>query len=214
MGKTILYIDGENFLFKVADLLRNDGKIRQKSEIIKFKFSMICKSALSDFSVSSCKFYAAKVHLQDTNNIDMPSSVKPLDIETLKIKSELIIESQRRLKRSLMNDKVEFIMSGNVRLQEIIPSVGKKPAKFIFKEKGTDVQLAVDIMSDVCDGKVSTILLLSSDSDMHPIVREAKRRGCKVVYVGFENVPNVGLSNNCNQTVLLRKKEIIDAWIG
>jgi len=201
MGKTILYIDGENFLFKVSDLLKNADKIRQKSDISKFKFSIICDTALGDFSISSCKYYAAKVHLFN-------------DTKFLEAKSKEIIESQRRLKRSLTNDGVESIMSGNVRLQEIIPAINKKPAKYIFKEKGTDVRLAVDIMSDICDGKVSTVLLLSSDSDMQPIVHEAKRRGCKVVYIGFENLPNVGLSNHCDQTILLRKKEIINAWIG
>lgn len=199
--KTILYIDGENFLFKVADVLRKNNDIRHKSEITKFNVSMLCETALSEYDISEKRFYAAKVHLHK-------------DTPALERKSLQIIESQRRLKRSLTNDGTNFIASGNVRLQEVLPATGNTPAQFVFKEKGTDVQMAVDILSDVCDGTVSTILILSSDSDMQPVVKEAKRRGCRVVYIGFEEVPNVGLSNSCHQTILLRKKEIIDAWNG
>lgn len=199
--KTVLYVDGENFLFKVADILKANGDIQNKSDIIRFSLSIICRSALSEYTIDERRFYAAKVHLHT-------------DTPALERQSRIIIESQRRLKRSLINDGNEFVVSGNVRLQEIVPATTKKPIRYIFKEKGTDVQLAVDVLAAICDKKVSTILLLSSDSDMQPVVREAKKRGCRVVYVGFESLPNVGLSNNCDQTILLRKKEVIDAWNG
>lgn len=199
--KTVLYVDGENFLFKVAGILKANKNIRHKSEITKFCLSMLCETALSEYAIDEKKFYAAKVHLHR-------------DTPALERKSRIIIESQRRLKRSLVNDGNEFIISGNVRLQDIVPASGNKPIKYIFKEKGTDVQLAVDVLAGICDKEVGTILLLSSDSDMQPIVKEAKKRGCRVVYIGFETLPNVGLSNNCDQTILLRKKEIIDAWNG
>jgi uncharacterized protein (TIGR00288 family) len=200
-AKTVLYVDGENFLFKVADILKQSGDIAHKSEIHKFTLSMLCDTALSDFTVDERRFYAAKVHVHK-------------DTPDLERKSNAIVQSQRKLKRSLMNDGIDFIASGNVRLQETVPATDRQPAKFIFKEKGTDVQMAVDILAAVCDNDVTTILLLSSDSDMQPVVKEAKKRGARVVYIGFENVPNVGLSNSCDQTILLRKKEIIDAWNG
>ncbi len=199
--KTILYIDGENFLFKAADILRAQRKIRHKSDIINFYFSRLAQSALAEFSVDEIRFYAARVHLYDN------------DAEIEK-KSRTIIESQRRLKRCLTNDNVNFIFSGNVRLQDTVPAKKGKPAKYIFKEKGTDVQLAIDVLGAVYDSKVDTVLLLSSDSDMQPVVREVRARGGKIVYIGFEEAPNLGLSNRCHQTVLLRKSEIVDAWEG
>lgn len=199
--KTVLYVDGENFLFKVADVLKANGDIKSKSDITKFNLSTLCETALSEYPIDERRFYAARVHLHR-------------DTPALERKSRIIIESQRRLKRSLMNDGNVFVMSGNVRLQETVPAVANKPAGYIFKEKGTDVQLAIDVLAGICDEKVSTVLLLSSDSDMQPVVKEAKRRGCRIVYVGFESQPNVGLSNNCDQTILLRKKEIIAAWNG
>lgn len=199
--KTILYVDGENFLFKVADILKANGSIRHKPEITKFYFSRLLKSALSEHNVNEVRFYAAKLHQHNNTRALLEQSKK-------------VIESQRRLKRSLMNDGVNFIISGHVRLQEMVPAQGKQHARFIFKEKGTDVRLAIDALADVCDSNVDKILLLSSDSDMQPMVREVKKRNVEIVYVGFENTPNVGLSHNCDQTILLRKNEIIDAFEG
>lgn len=199
--RTVLYVDGENFLFKVADVLKKSGNVKHKPEITKFHFSELMKSALSEYKVDETRFYAAKLHLHK-------------DTKALEKQSMTVIESQRRLKRNLMNDGVDFIISGHVRLQDTVPAKKGKPARYIFKEKGTDVQLAVDALAGVCDGEVDTVLLLSSDSDMQPVVKEVKKRGAWVVYVGFENVPNVGLSHNCDQTILLRKYEIVEAFEG
>lgn len=199
--RTVLYIDGENFLFKASRVLKSSGKIKHKTDIKKYYFSVLVKYALAEFKIDETRFYAAKLHLHK-------------DTKALEAQSKKVIESQRRLKRCLMNDNVNFITSGHVRLQDIIPARSGKPAQYVFKEKGTDVQLAVDVLSNVCDKDVGTVLLLSSDSDMQPVVREAKARGAKIVYIGFENQPNVGLSYNCHQTVLLRKNEIIEAFKG
>jgi len=68
------------------------------------------------------------------------------------------------------------------------------------------------MLSMACDGLLDTALLLSSDSDMQPAVKELKRRGVKVVYIGFEDMVNAGLSITCDTTILLRKKEIIETW--
>ncbi len=199
--KTILYVDGENFLFKVAEILIASNNITFKHEITKFSFSILCDIALSDYTINERRFYAAKVHLHE-------------DTPELKNKSLTIINSQRKLKRNLTNEGTEFISSGNVRLQDIIPATKKQKTKYIFKEKGTDVKMAVDMLSGVCDGLTSTVLMLSSDSDMQPVVKEITKRGGKVIYIGFENKPNVGLSYSCHKTILLRKREIIDAWSG
>lgn len=198
--KCVLFVDGENFLFRAAEVLKQEGKIHHKSEITKLDLNYICANALSDFPIDEKRFYAAKVHVYT----DYPELIK---------KSTQIVESQRRLKRDLTRQGIEFIASGHVRLQEVVKANGKKPTP-IFKEKGTDVQIAVDAIAGACDGFLGTVLLLSSDSDMQPVVKELKKRGITVVYVGFEQQPNAGLSTNCHRTVLLRKKEIIEAYEG
>src|SRR3989344_287539 len=160
--KTVLFIDGENFLFSIARFLKAGKKIQHKSDIRNISIGSIIKSALSDYSVATTKFYAAKIHVYNEH-------------PELLDKSSLIAESQRRLKRALINQDVEFIVSGHVRLQELVRDKNGKVTRGIFKEKGTDVQIAIDMLSMACDGLLDTALLLSSDSDMQPAVKELKK---------------------------------------
>ncbi|MDR2063913.1 MAG: NYN domain-containing protein [Candidatus Nomurabacteria bacterium] len=195
-----LYIDGENFLFKVADILKSAKLIKEKSDITKLKISQL-KTALSrQDKITKVQFYAAKLH-------------KYVESKSLERKSEVLIESQRRLKRYLTNDGVEFTISGHVRLQNFLPAKNGKREQVLFKEKGVDVRLAIDIMADVCDKKVKVVFLASSDSDMIPVVREARKRGAKVIYVGFATQPNHGLIATCDRAVLFRDDEIKEAYI-
>jgi uncharacterized LabA/DUF88 family protein len=194
-----LYIDGENFLFKVADILKKAKLIKEKSDITRLKISHLKDILSKRNKITETQFYAAKLHLYTES-------------KSLRKKSETLIESQRRLKRYLTNDKAKFIMSGHVRLQSFVPADKNHREKVLFKEKGVDVRLAIDIMADVCDGKVKTVFLASSDSDMIPVVREAQKRKCRVIYVGFATQPNHGLIATCDQSILFRDDEIVESF--
>lgn len=101
-------------------------------------------------------------------------------------------------------------MSGNVRPQKII--VNRK-SKIIFKEKGVDVKIAVDLVTAAYDKKVKTVILCSSDSDLQPAVREIKNRGVKVIYLGFEIGPNKGLlMYTTNRAILIRNSEVLECF--
>ena len=98
----------------------------------------------------------------------------------------------------------EFIIAGNVRAQKI-------DGKVVFREKGVDVKIAVDLVSLACDGKLDTAILCSSDSDLQPAIEEVRKRKVKVVYLGFETNPNKGLMYTTNKTILLRNLEIFNS---
>lgn len=83
----------------------------------------------------------------------------------------------------------------------------------IFKEKGVDVRIAVDLISNACDKKVDTVVLCSSDSDLQPAVKEARNRGLKIIYLGFEINPNKGLMYTTNRSIIIRNSEILEALI-
>ena len=122
-----------------------------------------------------------------------------------KEKSLELLKFQRTLQNTLVRQGFEFVFSGNVRAQK----VGNK---VIFREKGVDVKIAVDIVSLSCDKKMSTAILCSSDSDLQPAVKEARSRGIEVVYLGFENSPNKGLSYTTNRTILIRNSEVLEIF--
>lgn len=83
----------------------------------------------------------------------------------------------------------------------------------MFSEKGVDVKIAVDLVSKACDGSIEVAILGSSDSDLQPAIEEANKRGIKVVYLGFENKPNKGISYTTDRTILIRPSEILEAII-
>lgn len=79
----------------------------------------------------------------------------------------------------------------------------------IFKEKGVDVKIAVDMVTLACDKKVKEIILVSSDSDLQPAIQEVRNRNIKCAYLGFEINPNKGLTFTTNRTILIRNTEVL-----
>ena len=187
---TILFIDGENFLHKIEDVLKIESRSKGFTETVSLDFNKLFLNALKGLKITRKIFYAAKLHF---------------NTETSK-KSEQLIKAQRKLINNLKNQKFEFIMAGNVRGQKIGRNI-------VFREKGVDVKIAVDLVSLACDGKLKTAILCSSDSDLQPAIAEARRRGVEIIYLGFEISPNRGLTFTTNRTILLRNSEIVDASV-
>ena len=187
---TCLFVDGENFLFKVEDCLKEQGVSRKDVDLSRIDISTLIKSTLPKYKVTKKFCYSARLKM----------------FENTREKSIELIKRQRVLKTNLEKQGFEFVLAGNVRPFEFIVG-GKK--KLMFKEKGVDVRIAVDLVSFSCDKKIDTAMLCSSDSDLQPAVYEARRRGVKVVYLGFENAPNKGLTYTTDKTVLFRNHEIL-----
>ncbi len=191
MSGCILFIDGENFLHKIEEVLKRSGLAKNKTDLALIDFDRLFKQPLKDFRIQRKIFYVAKLHLHPDT----------------KEKSQELIKFQRKLRNNLIKHGFEFVISGNVRAQ----SVGKK---IVFKEKGVDVKIAVDLVSLSCDKKLTTAILCSSDSDLQPAIKEVRERKTEVVYLGFENNPNKGLTYTTNRTILLRNSEIVESYIN
>ena len=185
MGKTVVFVDGENFLNKVENVLEVDGDSRKKVNVARIKLIELLKTVLNEIKIDEVIFYAARLHYYD----EFPG------------KSKELIGRQRALKAEFERQGIKFVIAGNVRGQKV-------DGKTVFKEKGVDVRLAVDMVSMACDKLISTAVLCSSDSDLQPAVGEIRRRGVKVIYLGFEISPNKGLVSTTNKTVLFRSTEI------
>jgi uncharacterized LabA/DUF88 family protein len=190
--KTILFIDGENFRHKIEEAIGNkSGKERFDLSLIDFNY--LFNQVLKDYKISRKIYYSAKLHSH----------------EDTKEQSEKLIKLQRKLRNKLLSQGFEFLIAGHVRGQTV--RVDHK-AKIIFKEKGVDVKIAVDMVSFSADKIMDTSILCSSDSDLQPAIKEVRKRGTEVIYLGFEIGPNKGLSFTTNKTVLFRNSEIIEAF--
>lgn len=188
MSKCILFIDGENFLHKVEEVFKSEGAAKNKNNLATISLDKLFADPLKGFIISRKVFYVAKLHFNP---------------ETKK-KSEELIKFQRKLRNNLVNQGYEFVIAGNVRAQKV-------GSKTIFREKGVDVRIGVDLVSLACDGNLETAILGSSDSDLQPAIAELRKRNVEVVYLGFETNPNKGLTYTTNRTILLRNPEVLEA---
>jgi len=186
----ILLIDGENLKGKIRAVFKEAKK--EKPVWHEFDFANLFKKVLTGIKIDKKVFYFARIK----------------EHEGSKEKSKQLIEDQRLLKTHLETQGFEVILSGRVRGQMENGYNGKKV--LVFKEKGVDVKIAVDMVSLSCDKKVKEIILASSDSDLQPAVKEVRNRKVSCVYLGLEAQPNKGLSYTTNRTILIRNSELFE----
>lgn len=184
-----LLIDGQNFR-GYADALYKDLS-RLKLEWPRYNFKGLFDKVLGRPQLDKKVFYAAKI---------------AFDERTSKI-SQRLIESQRALKSTLEKQGFQFRIAGRVRGHD---ETINGNTSLVFREKGVDVAIAVDMVTSACDETHDTIYLCSSDSDLLPAIRETRSRGTRIIYVGFQKNPNKGISFNADETVLLRDTEIFE----
>lgn len=189
MSKTALLIDGENLRHYIENVLIKSGRKKEYININNLNLSNLFDQVLKGIDISQKYYYSARLRFNE---------------ETPKKSAELI-QKQRTLKTNLEKNGFLFIMAGTVRGQKV-------NGKTIFKEKGVDVRIAVDLVASACDKAYSQIILCSSDSDLQPAVKEAKNRKIQIVYLGFEINPNKGLTYTTDRTILIRDSEIVDNY--
>lgn len=194
MPKTILIIDGENFRYKVEEVLNAERKDSKSFDFAAIELDRLLKTVLHKYSFTEKRYYGAKIRFhKDTQR-----------------KSHELIVQQRRLKTNLEKRGFTFVLAGNVRAQEVVVNRHKR---IVFREKGVDVRIAVDLMSFACGKKIDTVVLCSSDSDLQPAIAELRKRHTKVIYLGFQMSPNKGLTYTSNETILFRNNEILSASV-
>lgn len=181
----ILLVDGENFKAKINAVFRAAGKTRPLWH--QYDFKNLFAQVFNGINIDQSFFYFARIK-------EHPQT---------KTKSKQLIEEQRLLKTHLERQGFHVILQGRVRGQV------EAGGKLVFKEKGVDVKIAVDMICLACDQKVDEIILLSSDSDLQPAITELKKRQVSCVYVGFENQPNRGMTYTANRTILIRNTEVL-----
>ncbi len=188
--ESILFVDGRNFINKIENVLR-ENKIKNVDYSL-YDFGGLMNKVLAGIKIDRRLFYFGKLVKHS---------------ETLE-KSAKLIESQRKLKTSLEKQGFEIIIAGRIRGHLEKCQMGHET--LVFKEKGVDVRIAVDMVRFACDDKFKLAIIGSSDSDLQPAVGELKNHKVKRIYLGFENMPNKGLTFTTDRTILIRNLEILE----
>ncbi len=186
--RTILFIDGRNFIDKINSIL--DPNKEKDIDFSIYNFEGLINKALSEINIDKKIFYFGKL-------IKHPETIK---------KSEQLIEKQRKLKTHLEKQGFEVVIAGRVRGH--IEKCIKGHETLTFREKGVDVRIAVDMVTLACDKELKTAIIGSSDSDLQPAIKELEKREVERIYLGFEDSPNKGLTFTTNRTILIRNSEV------
>jgi len=190
--KTILFIDGRNFIGGINSVLNPDKEEKKEVDFSIYNFRGLLNKVLAGINIDKRIFYIGRITKH----------------EETKDKSAELIQKQRILKTHLENQGFEVVYAGRVRGRE---EVCPKGHRFLtFKEKGVDVKMAVDILTLAHNKEIKTAIIGSSDSDLQPAIRKLKDEGVERIYLGFEISPNKGLTFTTNRTVLIRNSEIIE----
>ena len=187
--KTILFVDGQNFKGKIKEVFENGGQGRPEWRT--YDFLGLMNLVLRDITLDEKIFYAAKI-------VRHPETDK---------KSLQLIEEQRTLKTHLEKQGFSFVIAGRIRGQLTKDSKGKE--RLVFKEKGVDGRLAVDMVTMACDQRLKRAIIASSDSDIQPAIYELRKRNVETIYLGFETNVNKGLTYTTHRTMLIRDSEVL-----
>ncbi len=188
----ILFIDGRNFVSKIETVVNPDNDKKKDFDLSLYNFLGLFDKVLAGVKIDRKIFYMSSLTVH----------------EATKEKSEELIQKQRKLQNILKLQGFEIVIAGKVR-----GNLGRCPKGhevLIFKEKGVDVRIAVDLITFACDKQLDLAIIASSDSDLQPAIRELKNKGIERIYLGFESSPNKGLSYTTNRTILIRNSEVIE----
>ncbi len=79
----------------------------------------------------------------------------------------------------------------------------------IYKEKGVDVRLALDIYKLAIENKYDKGILISSDSDLIPAIKMVQNINNKIIeYIAFSYKFSTALINVCKSRRILTRKDI------
>ncbi len=77
-----------------------------------------------------------------------------------------------------------------------------------YSEKGVDVQISVDICMKGVRNEYDRVILVSSDTDLIPAIKEAQNLKKTVEYIGFADSPSFAMIRFSNSRRLLRKEDL------
>jgi uncharacterized LabA/DUF88 family protein len=196
--RTIVYMDGQNFLYKAADVLIEAGKIAEKQDLHTMAFRTLLEGLLGEEGVE-IRFYGTKLKRYK----------QPPDIAAKSVK---MVDTQRRLRNCLNSQRVTFIESGKLKLRDGDICKTCKTQDPHFQEKGVDVRIGVDMSNDAHLDEELRFVLVSSDTDLIPAIQTALDKGKEVVYVGFSDKLTKAIVSMATETQIIRDSEIISAY--
>ena len=126
-----VYVDGQNFLYKAAEVLIEHGKISSKDELTKIDIRSLVENIVG--VGVEIVFYGARVQVR-----------RDLDDSILE-KTTRFSDVARRLRNTLKNQEIAFNEVGKLKVRDSDVCHNCQHRDLRMQEKGVDVGIAVDI---------------------------------------------------------------------
>lgn len=178
--RVAIFIDGSNFYYK----LKSDGF--RLHNLSFYDYAGLVNYLAEDRTVVSKDYYIGVVRVSQKLS------------EEDKVKAEEMRQKQNVLFGHLMSKSQRF----KIKRGYIMENSG------VYHEKGVDVEIAVDIVVGAYEDLYDTAIVISSDTDLIPAIKIARKKGKKVEYIGFSNKPSFALQANVDLSRLLVKSEL------
>ena len=196
-NKPTVYIDGENFMHGIAQILIKNKLIRDRKDIDFVDFRYMLEQIIPDKNIL-IRYYSVK-------RVEIIRRTRDLERKT-----KAIVSRQRKLRSLLFKQEIEFIGFGRIRLRDGDKCKKCHTQELHLQEKGVDVGLAVDMTAHA--SRVKTMYLVSSDSDLLPAIIMAKSKRCRIVYVGFSHRLTDSIADNVDNVIRIKDKTVIEAY--
>ena len=200
--RTIVYIDGQNFMYKAADILIASGVISNKQELTKIDIRSLIENICGKDDIE-IKYYGAKIRI----NKSLGSAIEE--------KSRRFSDNLRQIRNTLAKQHITFVESGKLKIRDgdLCSNCGSQDKH--FQEKGVDVGIAVDLVVDkILNGpdEVTRQVLISSDTDLIPAIKAVQSVGGEVVYIGFSDKLTKAIVAEADKTQIIRDSEVLAAY--
>lgn len=174
--RMMVFIDGENIVFSYQKLLKKKG--------------------LSKDSVK----HLTNTYAWEENSIKNPGlhNIIRANYYTYATGSDEIIKGINTKIKSL-----SYKAHTDSPLPNYLYPVVFKKEKQEAKSKGVDIQMTVDILSNIYQDNIDTVYLIAGDGDYLPIIDEAIRMGKQIYLSAFSEGLNPKLKHKVDQFYLL-----------
>jgi hypothetical protein len=179
----IVYLDGENVTHQIMDILRRSGRFDTRDDLLKVNIVDLIRKLVGtpDFTV---KYYTTSLKLIKTD-------------EDLEKRSSEMIAWTAQWVNHLTEQGVKVIKAGKLMARDGVVCKNCGHRESVFREKGVDVRLAVDLMVDSETDKM--LVVWSSDADLLPAIEVVKSRGARIKNLAHKDGLNWGLARQCGE---------------
>jgi NYN domain len=179
----IIYLDGENVTHQLMDVLRRTKRSATREDLLKLNLVELLHQLVGpgDFKV---KYYTTTLKLVKTD-------------EDLEKRSSDMIAWTALWTNHLKEQGIEIVKAGKLMAREGVVCKNCGFRQSVFREKGVDVRLAVDLLVDAETDK--TLVVWSSDADLLPAIEVVKARGARVKYITHKDALNWGLARQSGE---------------